>query len=322
MTTKLRTVIIGSQRKAEIFKHLLHGVDSFEFNGFYDPDDNQNADAFGNLIFAYEIAASADVFVIDRHVKNLDIEMLRHFIRLGKHIMFDGFNLENSADISEINTLIQEGQNCVQIANVLYNKPLFTTATQFIRKPRFIKIEKNCSAPQPGGFETWMFKQLAQELDIVLRIAGSPVRNISARPLFLFGKNPDLLNLHIEFDNDSVCHITAGRAVETGVHKFRVFQQDRLFHLDLSENTILELRPIHNPDQLSILMENQDENVQEFNEIIRPIMPFDSWKKELRNFSENIEKNLTPVTTLEHLQNVCTTIESVVDKVQRRYLEV
>lgn len=322
MAQGLNVVIIGSERKAAIFQHLLQDSEDFQYRGFYDPDDAANADAFGKLLFTYELAEKADAFIFDRHIHHLDTDMLENFIRMGKHLLFDGFIIRDQSIIDSLHRLQLEARNCIQIANVLHNKPLFTTAAQYARKPRFIRIEKSCNAPKPGEFGDWFYRNLSQELDIAIRLAGTGIRNLTARPLFLFGTSPDLLNIHIEFDNDAICHISAGRAVESGVNKFRVFQQDRLFHLDFSENILVEYRPANSSDQLSILPIEDLDNRHEFMEIPRPIMPFDSWKMELRNFSENIHKHLSPITNLEHVTNVNLATQWILDRVQRRYTKV
>lgn len=319
---KLKTVILGTQRKAEIFAHLLDGSGQFEFSGYFDPDHEQNADAAGNLIYALELAEKADVFIIDRHVHYLDVKLIENLTRFGKHILFDGFSIQDTGFIEQLIRLQTESGNCFHIANTLYNKPLYTTASQFVRKPRFIKLEKECRPPAPGGFEPWLFRELAQDLDLVIRTAQCGIRDVSARPLFLFGKNPDLLNIHIEFDNDSVCHISAGRAIEPGTHRMKIYQQDKLFALDFTENTLNEYRQIENKDQLTFLEESEEQQPQELTLIQRPVIPFDSWKMEFRNFEENIIKGLTPLTSLENLLEVNKLSSLITEKVQRRYHEV
>jgi hypothetical protein len=317
-----KTIIIGAERKAEIFQHLLAAHPEFEVSGYFNPDDEANGDGLGNLLYTYELAERADVFMVDRHVHFRDHHMLSNLVKLGKHILFDGYFQYPLNDLDQLMRLHDESRNCIHFANVLNNRPLFTTASQFLRKPRFIKLEKYCNAPAPGHFDKWLFQNLSQELDLILRTASSNIRSVSARPLFLFGKNPDLLNIHIEFDNDAICHITAGRAIEPGINKMRIFQQDKLFLLDFTENRLDEYRPATNKDQLSILPNGETPENESFNMIERSIMPFDSWKMELRNFAENIHKRLTPASHLEHLADISNLSSFIVEKVQRRYHEV
>jgi hypothetical protein len=319
---KLKTVILGTQRKAEIFAHLLQDNSIFQFSGYYDPDNELNSDGAGNLLYIFELAEKADVFIIDRHVHYIDTSLIETLTRLGKHILIDGFLIQDVGFTEQLMRLHAESGNCFHVANTLFNKPLYTTASQFVRKPRFIKLEKECRPALPGGLESWLFKELAQDLDLVMRTAQCGIRNVSARPLFLFGKNPDLLNIHIEFDNDSVCHISAGRAIEPGTHRLKIYQQDKLFTLDFAENTLNEYRQTENKDQLTFLEDADSEQKQELTLIQRPVIPFDAWKMEFRNFEENITKGLTPLTALENILDVNRLVSLITEKVQRRYHEV
>ena len=166
---------------------------------------------------------------------------------------------------------------------------------------------------------------MAQELDLINRIIGSNIRSISARPMFLFGEHTDLLNIHIEYDNDAICHISLGRAIEENIHKLRVFQHEKLFHIDFQENQLLEFRLALNSDQLSLninLNPHQNSDTQQFISIDRNIMPYDVKRMELRNFFENIDKNLSPLNGLDHLENVAIICETICEKVKRRYQAV
>jgi hypothetical protein len=319
---KLKTIIFGTERKAEIFNHLFLKSEKFELTGFYDPDDEMNFNGMGGLLYTANLLEKGDVFVVDRHTKRMDSGVIENLIRFGKHILFDGFHHGTDLPVEQFCALQSESRNCIQIANVLHNKPLFTTAAQHIRKPRFIKLEKHCPPPAPGEFYSWLFEMLGQDLDLIVRVADSEIRNVSARPIFLFGKNPDLLNIHIEFDNDAVCHISAGRAIEPGLHRLRFFQENKVCVLDFPGNTLTEYRPADNQQQLNMLNDNLTENSQEFSTIVRPVMPFDTWQMELRNFAENIEKHLTPRTSLYDWLNMLNLTQKITEKVQRRYHEV
>ena len=88
-----KTVILGSQRKSEQWLPELDRSSDFRFTGFYDPDDSANADPLGQLMYGMELAQSADVFIVDRHVRKLDPSFLHHITRSGCHVLFDGYHL-------------------------------------------------------------------------------------------------------------------------------------------------------------------------------------------------------------------------------------
>src|SRR5262245_48025970 len=135
MSGGFKTVVIGSERKAEIFRHLLDNSPDFQFRGYYDPDDPANSDALGNLLYTLELSEMGEVFFVDRHVRHLDQNLLETLVRMGKHLLFDGFLMRDPHLASSLFRLSHEAGNCVHIANVLHNKPLFTTAAQYMRKP-------------------------------------------------------------------------------------------------------------------------------------------------------------------------------------------
>ncbi len=315
-----KSVVIGSKRKAEIFEHLLSTVDGFELVGFVDPDDNSNYNMLGEMMFALEIAALGDVFFIDRHVKSLPFEIICHLVKLGKHIFFDGYRNFNAGEMEQLLKYKRESGVVVQIGNILHNKPLFTSALQLVKKPRYIKLEKHCHPPLLGQFNEWIHQHLFQEIDLIQRTMQSRIRSISARPMFLFGTQTDLLNIHLEFDNDAIAQISAGRAMEPGTYTLKIFQQDRLFLLNFTNNELIEYRTAEQTEQLSLSADfDHPELPPELIRIDRQIMPFDTWKMELRNFNENIANNLSPLTHLEHALEVANTCEWAIEKIQRKY---
>jgi hypothetical protein len=318
-----KAVIIGSKRKAEIFEHLLNGIEGFELVGFIDPDDSENYSMLGEMMFALEISAMGDVFFIDRHVKNLPFEVVCHLVKLGKHLFFDGYRNFNAGEIEQLQKFRRESGVTLQIGNVLHNKPLFTSALQLVKKPRYIKLEKHCHPPTSGQFSEWIHSNLFQEIDLIQRTMLSRVRSISARPMFLFGQQTDLLNIHLEFDNDAIAQISAGRAMEPGTFSLKIFQQDRLFLLNFTNHELIEYRTAAQTDQLSLSADfDHPELPPELIKIERQVMPFDTWKMELRNFQENIDQNLTPLTHLDHAMEVCTTCEWAIEKIQRKYQDL
>jgi hypothetical protein len=206
---------------------------------------------------------------------------------------------------------------------VLHNKPLFTSALQLVKKPRYIKLEKHCHPPVAGEFAAWMHTNLFQEIDLIQRTMSCRVRSISARPMFLFGSQTDLLNIHLEFDNDAIAQISAGRAMEPGTYGLKIFQQDRLFLLNFTNHELIEYRTATQTDQLSLSADfDHPELPPELIKIERQVMPFDTWKMELRNFHENIDKGLTPLTNLDHAMEVCGTCEWAIEKIQRKYQDL
>ncbi len=319
-----KIIILGSEKSVEEYSLLLKDSRDVLLKGYIDPDDSLNYNMFGDFIKIIEIIQSGDLFVIGNQVKNLSFDVICQMMKFGKHIFIDGYRDWSTHEIEHLQKLRRESETIFQFGNTLYSLPLFTTSLQYLKKPRFIKLEKHSQAPKTGEFNQWIFNQLSQELDLVLRIVDSNVRSISARPMFLFGEHTDLLNIHIEFDNDAICQISLGRAIEEKTHKIRVFQHEKLFNIDFHDNELTEYRLTSNQEQLSLDIDSphmQHDN-QQFVTIKRNIMPYDVKKMEIRNFIENIDKKLTPLNHLDHIEGVAQICETITEKVKRKYQSV
>jgi hypothetical protein len=321
------SILIGSKRKSEIFENLLANSGNFNLLGFIDPDDTSNYNFLGDFIVAMEYAQKADVFFVDRAVEALPFDLIANLVKFGKHIFFDGYRHWEFGSWESLQKYSTESGSIIQFSHILHNKPLFTSAAQLVKKPRFIKIEKYCVPPVNGKLSLWFFQHLFQEIDLVLRTINSTVRSIHARPIFLFGNQADLLNIQLEFSNDAIAVISVGRAVEPGTFTMNIYQKDRLFSVDFTDNTLKEFRTLENSNQLTLHEElsNDVSESSDFKQLVkidRVVMPFDIWKMEIRNFQENIEKRLTPISSIDNGYEVTFLIEQIIERIQRKYQEV
>jgi predicted dehydrogenase len=317
-----KVILLGSAKSTEAYVTELSRIKNVEVVGFLDPDSKQNNSLFDDFFQFIDLLEKASIFIVCREVKRLDFEIVRQMIRFGKHVFVDGFREWSTHEIEEIEKLRFESQVVFQFGNTLYGKPVFTTALNLVKKPRFIKVEKHCQPPKPGTFENWIFTQLSEEFDLVQRLMQSNIRSVSARPMFLFGEDPDLLNIHIEFHNDAICHFSVGRAIDKNIHRIRVYQPETLLSIDLKGNNLEESRMKGDTEQLSLDLDIQTssmDNIPEMVTLERHVMLYDHRVKDLTNFFENIDKRLTPLSTLDHLMGVADICEVVCEKVKRRY---
>ncbi len=317
-----KVILLGSSLSTQEYTNELARFKGVTVVGFIDPDDTRNQNMFEDFFLMMEVIEKGDAFIITRHVANIDFEVIRQMIRMGKHVFFDGFREWSSAEVEEIEKLRMESRTVFQFGNTLYGLPISKSALQLINKPRFIKVEKHGPLPKKGQFDTWIFERLSEEFDLVQRIMKSPIRSISARPMFLFGEDPDLLNVHIEFHNDAICHVSVGRAIDKNTHRIMVYQKENMLLIDLAENQLQESRMSLSSDQLSLEMEFYPGEIQNSENRItleRHISPYNVRKSELQNFIENIDKQQTPHSGLSQLLDVADMVEVVCEKVKRRY---
>ena len=80
---------------------------------------------------------------------------------------------------------------------------------------------------------------MIHDLDIVLSLVASPVREVRAVGLPVLSRKVDIANVRVEFDNGCVANFTASRVSTERVRKLRFFQPHQYLSLDFARQDLL-----------------------------------------------------------------------------------
>jgi predicted dehydrogenase len=80
---------------------------------------------------------------------------------------------------------------------------------------------------------------MIHDLDIVLSLVGSPVREVRAVGLPVLSPKVDIANVRVEFDSGCVANFTASRVSTERVRKLRFFQPHQYLSLDFARQDLL-----------------------------------------------------------------------------------
>lgn len=82
---------------------------------------------------------------------------------------------------------------------------------------------------------------MVHDLDIILTLAGSPVREVRAVGLPILSRKVDIANVRLEFDSGAVANLTASRVSTETVRKLRLFQPAQYLSLDYARQELLTI---------------------------------------------------------------------------------
>jgi len=80
---------------------------------------------------------------------------------------------------------------------------------------------------------------MIHDLDIVLTLADSPVREVRAVGLPVLSRKTDIANVRVEFESGAVANFTASRISTERVRKLRFFQPHQYLSLDFARQDLL-----------------------------------------------------------------------------------
>ena len=80
---------------------------------------------------------------------------------------------------------------------------------------------------------------MVHDLDVVLALANSPVREVRAVGLPVLSREVDIANARVEFESGAVANFTASRVSTERVRKLRFFQPHQYLSLDFARQDLL-----------------------------------------------------------------------------------
>jgi predicted dehydrogenase len=191
----------------------------------------------------------------------------------------------------------------VQVGHVERFNPAYLALKDMPLAPMFIESHR-LAAFQPRGTEVSVILDLMiHDLDLVLHLVKSPVREVSASGVAVLSHTPDIANARIEFENGCVANLTASRISMKQMRKMRLFQPDHYISLDFLEKNaqIVRLYEQNAPDLPSTdqLMEFETNAGKKWLQMMMPeVTPVNAIQQELEAFHGSIQNGTPPEVTL------------------------
>ncbi len=144
---------------------------------------------------------------------------------------------------------------------------------------------------------------MIHDIDVILSIVQSEVKNISTSGVSIISDTPDIANARIEFENGCVANITASRISLKNMRKARIFQGDSYISVDFLKKKaeVISMRnttPNESPFALIIDPGNgKPSKTIEFNNPV--VEDTNAIKEELRSFAQSIVQHTDPVVTAQ-----------------------
>jgi predicted dehydrogenase len=134
---------------------------------------------------------------------------------------------------------------------------------------------------------------MIHDIDIILSVVNSEVREIQASGVSVISNSPDIANARIAFENGCVANLTASRISLKNMRKSRFFQRDAYISVDFLERKVEVVR-----------MKDAPEQPGEFDMVLQNA---EGVKKQIYFENPGIEKN-NPI--LEELEEFAKAIET------------
>ncbi len=120
----------------------------------------------------------------------------------------------------------------LQVGHIERFNSAFESIKHFTHNPLFIECHRLNHFPNRSLDIGVVMDLMIHDIDIVLGIIASPIKDIQAIGVNVLTSLEDIASVRITFENDCVCNLTASRVSDEVMRKIRLFQKDTYISLD------------------------------------------------------------------------------------------
>jgi len=304
----LKIGVVGAGHLGKIHIRLLLELNNlYEFVGFFDANpENSQAIASQFNIKSYD-SLSELISVVDC----LDIvtPTLSHYgcameaLRARKHIFIEKPLSETMEEAKKIMLLTNEAEVVVQVGHVERFNPAFQAALPYLKNPMFIETHRLAQFNPRGTDVPVVLDLMIHDIDIILSVVKSRVKNIAASGVSVISESHDITNARLEFENGCVANLTASRISLKNMRKSRFFQKDTYISVDFLSKELEVVRILDvegEPDPFDVILEIEKDNKRKKILIDKPeLAEVNAIKEELKSFHDAITNKKQPVVSVE-----------------------
>ena len=302
----LKVGVLGAGHLGKIHLKLLKQSEKYELVGFFDPIP-ENATAVAKE-FGYKAFDSVSELIQAVDVIDIVTPTLNHFdcakeaIENGKHIFIEKPITKSVAEAEALIALANKHKVKGQVGHVERFNPAFSAVKDSIKNPMFIESHRLAEFNPRGTDVPVVLDLMIHDIDIILSVVKSKVKNISASGISVISETPDIANARIEFENGCVANLTSSRISLKNMRKTRFFQKDAYIAVDFFEKATEVVKMKNAPEvpgDFDMILQNAEGVKKQIYFENPTVEANNAILDELNTFADAIENDTTPIVTLE-----------------------
>lgn len=226
----------------------------------------------------------------------------KDFLQSGVHLLIEKPITTDLRQAEELLALAKEKNLILQVGHIERFNPAIRAVKNVVKTPRFIECHR-LGPYDPRIADVGVTLDLMiHDIDIVMDLVRSPVKNIDAVGAFILSKTEDISNARIRFENNTVCNLTASRVTKDTMRKIRIFQDDAYISID----TIAQETLIYTKENGAIHHKKID------------IAKSDSLKEELFDFIDCVRTGRRPLVSGEEAKAALALALQISEQIRRQ----
>lgn len=295
----IKAGVAGAGHLGKIHLKLLQQSERYELVGFYDLD-KENAKRIESE-FGYKFFENLDDLLAEVEMLDIVTPTLSHFdlakkaIENKKHVFIEKPITNTLEEAQELEKLLEQNNVKGQVGHVERFNPAFKAVADLVKEPLFIETHRLAEFNPRGTDVPVVLDLMIHDLDVILSVVKSPVKEIRSSGVCVISETPDIANARIVFESGCVANITTSRISMKNMRKTRFFQKDAYISVDFlekkSEIIRMEDATENNVDDFSMILENAEKKKKKIYFEYPDVLNNNAILEELESFAGSIEKD-------------------------------
>ena len=300
-------------------------IDTVNLVGFYDPSD-ENAMAAAKKYGLKRFKNAADLIdacdVVDIVAPTImHYELCKMAILKSKHVFVEKPLANTMMEAKEIVKLTKEANIKLQVGHVERFNPAFLALKEYELNPMFIEVHRLSQFNPRGTDVSVILDLMIHDIDIILSLVKSSVKNVFANGVNVLSDTPDIANVRIEFDNGCVANLTSSRISMKKMRKMRLFQKDSYISIDFLDKKTEVIKYKTPADKNVFTFDIETNTGKKTIAIAAPVIKENNAiKLELQSFVDAILNNKSTIVTDIDGYRAMEVAHLILDKINRNQI--
>lgn len=241
MKSRINIGVIGVGHLGSLHSKMYDEIDSANFVGVFDVDEGKRKEiatkhkikSFGSIDdLLNEVDAVSIATVTTTHH-----EVAKKALTAGKHVLIEKPITSTLAEADELITLARQKGVLIQVGHIERFNPAIVSLESYQLKPMFIESHRLAQFNPRGTDVAVVLDLMIHDIDIILSLVSSPVKQIDANGVAVVSETPDIANARLQFENGCVANVTASRISQKKMRKMRMFQHNAYIAIDFQQGS-------------------------------------------------------------------------------------
>jgi predicted dehydrogenase len=277
-------------------------IEGVKLVGFFDPND----EAAKEVIEKYQLKRYSDADKLIDACDALDIiaPTNHHFtlcekaIRKGKHVFVEKPLAHTIEEGRLLVNMSKEANIKMQVGHVERFNPAYLAVKNMNLNPMFIEVHRLAQFDPRGTEVSVILDLMIHDIDIILSLVKSDVKNIVANGVAVMTDTPDIANVRMEFNNGCVANLTSSRISMKKMRKMRLFQKDSYIGIDFLDKKAEVINLQQPEDKKAFTFDIQTSQGTKKISVSNPVIEqTNAIKMELEAFVDSINNNKPTVVS-------------------------